>query len=326
MNMVTTFITPSVERTRGFTLEEIKTMKLEEHLAPESLERAHRVMAELLTPENLADAARKISIRLELEFYRKDGSTFWSENVLSLLRDAAGAPMGVLGVGRDISDRKAVEDKLRMALAEKDYLLREIHHRVKNNMMVIYSLLGLQSGYVTDPRALEALKESQTKISSMIKLYDQLNRSAGASHPDVGTYIRALTDELFSAYNAGEDRIRLHTEIDDVPLDVKRSFYAGLIINELVGNSLKHAFGHAGTNADFLVRVSMKLENANVRLVVADNGAGMPEERHAGASRGFGLNMVAMLVRQMAGTMDISLSGGTSFNIRFPLQGNDAEQ
>ncbi len=325
MNLVTTFITPSVEHTRGFALEELRSMKLEDHLAPGSLEHATGIMAELLTPENLADPSKKISVRMELEFYRKDGSTFWSENVLSLLRDAAGKPIGILGVGRDISDRKAVEDRLKSALAEKDYLLREIHHRVKNNMMVIYSLLGLQSDYITDPKAREALKESQTKISSMIKLYDQLNRSARASHPDVGSYIRALTGELFSAYNSGDGRVRLETEIEDVPLDVKRSFYAGLIINELVGNSLKHAFGHAGENAVFLVSVTLKQEGSRIRLVVADNGAGMPEERHEGARSGFGLNMVTMLVSQMAGTIEISRNGGTGFSILFPLKGGDTD-
>ena len=216
---------------------------------------------------------------------------------------------------QDISERilseKAVQDSLR----EKEVLLREIHHRVKNNMQVISSLFNLQSEHIKDESARRMLKEGQLRIRSMALIHEKLYKSRDLSKIDFGDYLRSLTDHLFQFFRVGAERIRLETDLEDVSLDVNSAVPCGLLVSELVTNALKHAFPG---DRKGLVRIGLhRGETGTVELRVADDGVGFPEAVDFRCTESLGLQIVTLLVGQIEGTIELDRKTGTAFTIAF---------
>lgn len=215
----------------------------------------------------------------------------------------------------EIMVRKAAEEKLIGSLREKEVLLREVHHRVKNNMAVISSLLNMQSGYVKDDRYLGMFKESQGRIRAMALVHEMLYQSDDLALIDVRAYLESLANSVKRMF-AEESRVKILIEVDEITLGLDSLIPCGLIINELLTNALKHSF--VDSQGEPQIRLSMKLQGDIIALTVSDNGRGLPEGFDLGGSQKLGLKLVEALVSQIDGTLRINRDHGASFQVTFP--------
>jgi two-component sensor histidine kinase len=260
---------------------------------------------------------------VEYTLLRKDtGETWVGSYSFSPIRDKNGVIVGSVVVGRDITDTKRAErelresrERLRTSLAEKEVLLKEIHHRVKNNMQVISSLISLQADELREVAVREALRDVAHRVRSMALVHEKLYQSSDMAQIDFAEYVRSLLSYLFRAHGNTASGIRLVLELDPVLLSVNTAVPCGLIVNELVSNALKHAFNERGEGE---VAVSLQSSvRGRVRLCVCDNGRGMPAGfawREAGS---LGLRLVRMLAGQLHATVEASSDGGTCFTVTF---------
>jgi PAS domain S-box-containing protein len=224
-----------------------------------------------------------------------------------------------------IAERVRAEKQLVASLKEKEVLLQEIHHRVKNNLQVVSSLLNLQSNYVQDGSALEMFRESQNRILSMALIHEKLYRSRNLSRIDLGEYIKTLTSDLVRSYTSPSGPVHLTVDAADVFLSVDKAVPCGLIINELVSNALKHAFPeHVNTAADLRngkeseIRIHLAANGGqNVSLVVGDNGVGLPRDLNLATADSLGLRLVYTLINQLDGTIEIRNKNGAEFELAF---------
>ena len=216
---------------------------------------------------------------------------------------------------REITERKRVEEQLNISLEEKEILLKEIHHRAKNNMQIISSLLGLQSWYIKDKKVLEIFSEVQHRIKSMALIHEKLYKSEDLSRVKLSDYIKSLTANLFSMYRVGMGDVTLKQDIKDVYLDIKRAIPLGLIINELVLNSLKHAFPDA-KKGEIVVKMYADRRKKHT-LIVEDTGVGFPKGLDFCNTETLGMRLVRDLVKQLKGTIKLDRQGGSTFRITF---------
>jgi two-component sensor histidine kinase len=214
------------------------------------------------------------------------------------------------------------EEQIKGSLAEKEMLLKEIHHRVKNNLQVISSLLYLQSRYIKDNQALELFKNSQKRVEAMALIHENLYKSKDLSKINFREYLSSLITSIYNSYHLHVGQVRLEIQVKDVILDINTSIPLGLIINELVSNSLKHAFpnGRKGTLSVILEESQDK--RYDFILTVEDNGIGLPKGREFQDSDSLGMLIVSALVKQVHGTLDLDGTGGTRFTIKFKKAGN----
>ncbi len=206
---------------------------------------------------------------------------------------------------------------LRAALHEKELLLKEVHHRIKNNLQVVSSLLDLQADASDDPRIRTLLEDSQHRIHAIALIHETLYQSGEAGRVELSSLIRLLAERLLSAYVSAAKAVRLQVDAEEVWLDLQRGVPCGLILNELLSNCLKHAFpsGHAG-----LIHVRLHREaTQHVYLNICDNGVGFPagvDFRHVNS---LGLQLVCMLTEQLGGEIELERHNGTAFTLSFPL-------
>jgi len=230
------------------------------------------------------------------------------------VRDETGKVVLNLTHATDITDRKLAEEKVKVLLAEKELLLKEVHHRVKNNMSTMTSMLSLQSDTTRDVVAAQVLRDAEARLHSMGLLYDKLYCAESFSEMSMSNYIPALVEEVVGMFpNCGS--VRVETEVADVKLGVKESSALGMLVNELITNSMKYAF--AGREKG-RIRVRASLEGGRVLVVAEDDGVGIPEGIGLDKPNGFGLQLVDMLTRQLGGTARFERVGGTRFLIDFP--------
>jgi len=193
--------------------------------------------------------------------------------------------------------------------------LREIHHRVKNNMQIISSLFNLQAGHIKDADALRSLKEGQNRIRSMALIHEKLYKSRDLSKVEFASYIRSLSTYHFQFFKVDPDRVRLETDLQDILLDINSAIPCGLLINELISNALKHAFpeGRRG-----IISVGLRREeDGRLRLRVADDGVGLPGGLDLRTPGSFGLQIVDLLINQLDGEVELDGKKGTSITISF---------
>jgi two-component sensor histidine kinase len=220
---------------------------------------------------------------------------------------------------RDITERKRTQGALRELLREKDSLLKEVHHRVKNNLQVISSLIRLQATQVNHPVAQAALRDMQNRIGSMALLHETLYQSESFARVDLAAYLRSLCTQLFHSLVADPKSIQLQVDVASVDLDVNQAVPCGLLVNELVSNSLKHAFPQGGGGE---IRVEFHPVDGGpaVRLRVADNGVGLPADFDLRQARSLGLQLVSDLVGQLQGRLEIGRGPGAVFEVVFTPQ------
>ncbi len=212
--------------------------------------------------------------------------------------------------------KKRNEIIIKNALREKEVLLKEIHHRVKNNIQIICSLLSLQSRNIKDKKALELIKESQNQIRSMLMIHEDLYQSANLAKIDFSNYVNNLVINLFNAYRVDRTLIKKRIDIKKIFLKIDLAIPCTLIINELVSNSLKYAFPNK-REGEIFIKLS-KVDKIYYELVVSDNGVGLPKNINLRKKNSLGLNLVSTLIKQIYGKLEIKKSKGTKFIIKFP--------
>ena len=217
------------------------------------------------------------------------------------------------GLLNEIEERYKVEDQLKSSLKEKDVMLKEIHHRVKNNMQIISSLLSLQTRYISDEKALDVFNDSQERIRSMALVHEKLYRSNDFSSIDFSEYIHDLVNNILQ-----REYTNVETAIDvkDVEMDINKAIPCGLIINELIMNAIKHAFPD---DREGTIEIVMHPQgDDSYVLTIADDGIGLPEDIDFKNTTTLGLQLVSGLVRQLQGNIDVDKTKGTKFTIIFP--------
>lgn len=302
-------IIESNERARtiyGYGPEELKGMRVPDLRPP---------AVRLEFPATMREAEKTGGLVFETVHQRKDGTVFPVEVSLRILNiDGVRYHQAII---RDISERKKAEGRILEALREKEVLLREIHHRVKNNMQVISSLLNLQSQRFAEAEVREAFRESQDRIRSMALVHEKLYQTRDLSRIDFSDYVKSLTSSLFRTYQTDTARISLKLDVDRANLDVNAAIPCGLILNELVLNAIKHAFPDE-RKGEITVELHEN-EGGSVRLTVRDNGVGLPEGIDIEHTDTLGLQIVALLAGQLDGRIEICRDGGTAFTLSFKL-------
>jgi PAS domain S-box-containing protein len=303
------YVSPQIERLLGFTQEEWMSSPVRwfDQLHPDDRE---------LWNEEFARGCRTGGpFRAECRFIARDGSVVWVHGEARLIRDEHGRPVLLQGVAFDITESKRAEQIVRASLREKELLLKEIHHRVKNNLQITSSLLRLQVAKIPDEQVRDMIHESQDRIQSMALVHELLYRSTDLAHVDFGDYVRGLVDQLLRSYGATARRIGVNVEVGSMQFAVDEAIPCGLIINELVSNSLKHAFpgGRTGT-----IRIRGEGDATRATICVSDDGAGLPAG-DGGRKRGtLGLQLVRTLTDQLEGSIEVRSGNGTEFTIAFP--------
>jgi PAS domain S-box-containing protein len=259
-------------------------------------------------------AAYNIDANLESRIIRRDGEIRHMITNIKFVKDDEGNLINVYGTNQDITELKVAEEGLKKSLKEKEMLLKEIHHRVKNNLMVISSLLNLQSKYIKDKSALNVFRESQNRAKSMALIHERLYRSTDLKRIDFGDYIRTLAIDLFHTYVPDPNRIKLNLNVENIMVDINTAVPLGLIVNELVTNSMKHAFpgGESGE-----IKIQFYSEDENLVLKVSDDGVGFPEDLDFKNTSSLGLQLVNSLTNQISGEIKLNGTKGTEFKITF---------
>jgi PAS domain S-box-containing protein len=253
----------------------------------------------------------------ERRYRRKDGTIVDVEVRAYLIHSAGKAYMYV--VAMDITERKKAEKKIRASLEEKEVLLKEIHHRVKNNMQIISSLISLQTEMINDPKIQDLFLESQRRIESMALIHEMLYQSKDFAGINVPDFVNELTSNLFSNYSLMMAKdIRLKLNIDDIKLGIDKILPCGLVLNELISNSLKHAFP-GGRKGEIRISFSRRENENKYRLLVKDNGIGLPKNFDYRKADSLGMLLVYNLVRQLKGNLKVTAERGTQFEITFNI-------
>lgn len=288
------------------------------HLYPEDRERIVEAV------RRAHDPAGDGSFDVEHRIVDRNGSIHWLSTRSHTHFEGEGSsrhPVHTVGAVADITERKCAEEEIEASLKEKEILLREIHHRVKNNMQIISSLLGLASGSIKDKKYVDMFSESQNRINSMSLIHEKIYRSRDLAKIDLKEYIRDLANAIFQSRGVKTGTLILNINIENVQLGIDHSIPLGLIINELITNSLKYAFPGDRKGE---IKVSLHLIDENTfELIVSDNGVGIPSDMDFRKTESLGLHLVTILVEnQLKGKIDLDRSKGTEFNIKFQAGNN----
>lgn len=257
---------------------------------------------------------------VEHSIIRADGERRFITVHYEVIRNEEGRPIKTYGTNQDITEIKTAENKIKESLMEKEVLLKEIHHRVKNNLQIISSLLNLQTRYVEGEETINILKESQNRVKTMAIVHEKLYQSANLKDIDLKEYIENLVSDLFYSYGVKRGTIDLQIHVENLKMDIDTAIPCGLIINELVTNSLKYAFPPA-YGSEFknkgIIKIELKRLQDKLELIAADNGRGLPEYVDMENVETLGLKMVNILTNQLGGTLKLDRAGGTEFRIIF---------
>ena len=242
-------------------------------------------------------------------------------------QDFAASIADMVSLALEASERKLAEEQIKASLKEKEVLLKEIHHRVKNNLQIIHSLLNLQSSRIGDSRTREKLKQSQNRIKSMALIHETLYQSKDFARIDFREYIKELSTHLFSSYGANSKDIKLSIEADNVYLSIDKAIPCSLIINEIVSNALKHGFlvkkkGKIRITLHSSSKTNYGKDNSTphlCHLIISNNGIKFPEDLDFRNTESVGLQLVCALTDQLKGTIELDTSSGTEFKITFPV-------
>jgi PAS domain S-box-containing protein len=304
-----TFVSDVFSRFFGKTQQELLNRHWQPNAHADDVPHVEARLA-LLSPENPV-------VTVENRVVDGNGQTHWMEFVNRAFFTPAGVLREIQSVGRDISERKLAEEQVLASLKEKEVLLKEIHHRVKNNLQIVSTLLDLQGDQTGDLQAVGMFQESRGRVRSMALVHERLYRSDNLAQVNMGEYIERLAEDLYQSYRSasGEVEFVVSAERALFPLDV--AIPCGLLLNELLTNCLKHAFpaGRDGTVTIDLCHGSNKTSVLSVR----DDGDGFPESIDFRNTTSFGLQLVNMLVEQLGGEIELLAIEGTCFTITFPF-------
>jgi PAS domain S-box-containing protein len=302
------YANPAMERLFGYSVEELCRMKFWD-LAQEDFK-------ELIRARGLARlAGESVPGQSEARYVTKAGSEKYVL-ISTGVMEYQGRPTGVASF-LDITERKEAEELIRSSLREKEVLLKEIHHRVKNNLQVVSSLLFLQAQKIGDPELAALFAESQNRIHSMALAHEQLYRSKNLADVRLPEYVGSLVEEIEQVFRHGEKTVCCRVDVDDIDLDIEQVVPCGLLITELLSNALRHAFPGSRTGT---VRVEMHQQDGVLSLTVRDDGVGLPADLDVSAAGTLGLQLVRALTDQLDGTLEVARREGAEFRVAFPAR------
>jgi PAS domain S-box-containing protein len=307
-NFLVSYWNISAEKMFGYSQEDVMGKDLHEMMVPEIFAERYRNAHEHYRRTGEGNA---INQTIDAEVIHKDGHIVLVEMSLSAHRKKNA--WHSLAIMRDISKRKAIEYQLNDALAEKELILKEVHHRIKNNMGIVASLLALQAAKASDPSAITILQDAGNRIQNMSILYDKLYRSASFTELSIKDYLSGLVDEIMGNF-PNSHMVKVLKHIQDFKLDSKRLQTIGIVINELITNIMKYAF--VGKSAGMIIISATNL-SGRVSISVQDDGSGMPESVSFEDSTGFGLQLIDGLSRQLHGAIGIERVNGTKIILEF---------
>lgn len=252
--------------------------------------------------------SKQFEVKLE-----SDKTIYWLDIFMNPILDTDNRISEISLVAHDITEKKINSIEIEESLKEKEILLKEIHHRVKNNLQVISSILNLQSSFIEDEKTLDILQESRNRIRSMAIIHENLYRTEDFSSINFSSYLSNLINNLISSYRIGGE-IVLKTDIDEVDLILDQAIPCGLLVNELITNALKYAWNEGEKG---IISVVLKEENNKVSLCVGDNGKGLPDDFDQMKTETLGLQLVSTLVEQLDGNLAVEVDNGTNYLINF---------
>jgi len=315
------YMSPSAESMLGYDIEKLKEGGAEFMLKithPEDLKR----MEEQVESYKSNDLEQRLADDTQFRVKKKNGEYIWANNKRTLLRDLDGNPKYIIGNVRDISERKKYVDALDQSLKEKEMLLSEIHHRVKNNLSIVSSLIELQKG--TREEITEAdLKDIQDRIRSIALVHEKLYQAETLAEVDLSIYIEDLLKMIESSLGSKQKNVEIVSDLDSVIIDNKKAVPVGLLINELVNNCYKYAFVDKESGQ---INISLKKKDQDIVLKVEDNGAGLPANFEDKSKESLGMTLVRAFTRQLKGDLDFKSDQGTKFKFRFELPSKNGEK
>ncbi len=296
----------TAEKMHGYTIAELLKMTIRD---------VDSSRDEKLSPERLELILQGERLKAEIKHRRRDGTIFPVE-ISSGIFDQGGHRYA-FAIERDITERKKAEEKIKASLAEKEILLKEIYHRTRNNMQVISGLLNLASMSIGDSGLKQVFKETQDRIMAMALVHEKLYKSKDLSNLDMKEYIEDLSAAVMESYRANAERVSLKIAAERIPLSIDLVVPCGLIINELLSNSLKYAFPGRRQGE---IGIAVHKKGEEMELVYADNGVGLPEGFDIKKTRTLGLRLVNNLVSgQLKGQLQVHRKNGTEYRINFNL-------
>jgi PAS domain S-box-containing protein len=291
---------------------------------PGEVESKYENWAKAVHPEDLPEAEAKVAetmnnqseLNIEFRVVWPDGSIHWINDIGSMLVDESGQILGMYGIQMDITERKHAEEKIRSSLREKETLLKEIHHRVKNNLQVISSLLYLQTQSTTDAIARDILQVSRDRVESISLVHEKLYQSSDLAQIPFGIYINELAEFLYQSYGVSRSKIDFKLDAGYVVLNIDKAVPCGLILSEIISNVFKHAFPGERTGT---LHISLRTDpDQQVHLSVKDDGVGIPGDHAGRKSSSLGITLIDRLASQLQGTIKRKSSAkGTEYLIRF---------
>jgi PAS domain S-box-containing protein len=243
----------------------------------------------------------------------EEGNIVWLHDIVHVISENR-KPVSLNGIMFDVSRTKEDEEMIRKSLSEKETLIKEIHHRVKNNLAVIQSLLKLQAIYIEDEETKGLFNESQNRVQSMSMIHERLYKTDDLSTVNFGEYIRSLATQLFRSYRINPSLVKLIIDVPDLGVDVNTMIPCGLILNELVSNACKYAFPDDRKGE---LSVMLDKRDDEYSLIVKDDGAGLPENLDIYNTESLGMQIVTALVKQIKGKLEVDKEGGTKFSVSF---------
>ncbi|MEG3892609.1 PAS domain S-box protein [Microcoleus sp. Z1_A1] len=302
------YLSPAYEQIWGRSREELYAdpLKMMEWVHPED---------KILLEEAMGRVLQGESTNTEYRIFLPEGTIRWVCDRAFPIYDESGKIYRIAGIGEDISDRKLTDARIQAALREKEVLLKEIHHRVKNNMQVISSLLQLQAQYIEDEATLTLFEESQTRIHSMALIHEQLYQSEHLDRIALSPYVENLVANLYQSFGCGNTSIKFNLKVDPIYLNIETAIPCGLIINELVSNSLKYAF--ISSLAGEIYINFHEINNSQFHLTIQDNGRGFPANFDWENTETLGLRLVKMLAYQLEASIAIDSQRGTCYSLIF---------
>jgi len=309
------YMSPHIEEMLGFSAEEILEAGPEFILGrihPEDQKGMVNDL-ELIEQEKIKT---DFSTKSEYRIKRKDGEYIWISNIKALIENEEGEPEAIVGNVRDISEEKKKEFELEQSLREKRTLLEEIHHRVKNNLAIVSSLIELQKPDTDENEDVrEMLSDIQSRIKSIAMIHEKLYKSETLSDINVKEYLNDLIDSVARAYGSKHKKIEIVKEIDPINLNINEGITLGLLINELLNNAYKHAFSEAGGGT---LKVLLKKDNSHMKLTIADNGKGLPEDFSFEGGQSLGMTLISTLSGNLGSEMKVSGGEWTEFTMEIP--------
>lgn len=300
---------PAAATIKGYATEEIVGRHFSVFYLPEAVAAGH-------PQRELAAAIAEGRHHGESERVRKDGSRFWAAVTISTLYDDTGRHVGFVKFTHDISPRRRAEALVLASLEEKEVLLKEIHHRVKNNLQIVSALLHLQSANVPDRAVREMFEETRGRVKSMALIHERLYRAGDLAGVDLSEYVRQLAADVYRAYRVSEESVRLELAVNVPPLPLDVAIPCGLILNELISNCLKHAF--AGRAAGQINVTFRPTPDGNMVLSVSDDGVGFPPGLDLRTTTSFGFQLIHTLAEQLHGHANLTTGDGATVAVTFP--------